>query len=92
MERKILATTMYLKDGIPVKSLTDFTPVSDLKTLAKSYNDGGIDKIFVFDLSNEDEEHEKNLHVIKELNRLIEIPTCGGGNVKRVEDIKKLLR
>lgn len=91
MERKILAATLYIKDGIPISSPQDLTPAGDLKFLAKAYNDGGIDKIFVFDLSNEDQEHEKNLHTIRELNRLIEIPTCGGGNIKRLEDVKKLL-
>ena len=91
MEQKILAATLYIKDGLPVMGPDDLTPAGDLEFLAKSYNDGGIDKIFVFDLSAEDEEHEKNLHTIRELNRLIEIPTCGGGNVKRLEDIKKLL-
>lgn len=91
MEKKILAATLYLKDGVPVKSPADPSPAGDLKYLAKIYNDGGIDKIFVFDLSHGDAEHEKNIHTIRELNRLTEIPTCGGGNVKRLEDIKKLL-
>lgn len=91
MEQKILAATLYIKDGIPIKSPQDLSPAGDLKFLAKAYNDGGIDKIFVFDLSSEDQEHEKNLLTIRELNRLIEIPTCGGGNVKRLEDVKKLL-
>lgn len=91
MEQKILAATLYLKDGVPVNGPDDFTPAGDLKFLAKAYNDGGIDKIFVFDLSSEDMEHEKNIHTIRELNRMIEIPTCGGGNIKRLEDIKKLL-
>lgn len=90
MEQKILAATLYIKDGVPVHSPEDLTPAGELKFLAKAFNDGGIDKIFVFDLSSEDTEHEKNIHTIKELNRLIEIPTCGGGNVKRLEDIKKL--
>ncbi len=91
MEQKILAATLYLKDGVPVKGPDDLTPLGDLTYLAKVYNDGGIDKIFIFDLSSEDREHEKNIHTIRELNRLIEIPTCGGGNVNRLEDIKKLL-
>ncbi len=91
MEKKILAATLYIKDGVPVKSPEDFSPAGDLKFLAKRYNDGGIDKIFVFDLSDGDAEHEKNIHTIRELNRLTEIPTCGGGNVRRLEDIKKLL-
>ncbi|KAI4447143.1 Histidine biosynthesis bifunctional protein HisIE [Eubacterium plexicaudatum ASF492] len=91
MELKILAATLYLKDGVPVKGPDDLTPAGDLNFLAKVYNDSGIDKIFVFDLSNEDKEHEKNIHTIRELNRLTEIPTCGGGNIRRLEDIKKLL-
>ena len=91
MEQKILAATLYLKDGIPVKSPQDLSVAGDLQFLAKTYNDGGIDKIFVFDLSSNDMEHEKNLLTIRELNRLIEIPTCGGGNINRLEDIKKLL-
>ena len=89
MERKILAATLYLKNGIPVKSPDDLTPAGDLKFLAKTYNDGGIDKIFVFDLSEDDTEHEKNIHMIRELNRLVEIPTCGGGKLV-VSDVRFL--
>ena len=91
MEKKILAATLYLKDGVPVKCAEYLTPAGYLKLLEKIYNDGGIDKIFVFDLSDGDAEHEKNIHTIRELNRLTEIPTCGGGNIRRLEDIKKLL-
>ena len=54
------------------------------------YNDCGIDKIFIFDLSEDDEEHEKNLQTIKELNRNLEIKVCAGGNINRFEDIKKI--
>jgi len=89
-KQKILAATMFLKNGEAVRGLHDMTPAGDWKSLAKAYNDGGIDKIFVFDLSDDEREHEKNLHTIRELNRFIEIPTCGGGNVKYIEDIKKL--
>lgn len=90
MEQKILAATLYIKNGVPINSPDDPTPAGELKFLAKAYNDGGIDKIFVFDLSGDDEEHEKNIHTIRELNRLVEIPTCGGGSIRRLEDIKKL--
>ena len=55
------------------------------------YNDSGIDKILIYDLSTEDEEHELNIHTIKELNRLLEIPLCAGGNINRLEDVKKLI-
>ena len=57
----------------------------------KRYNDSGIDKLLIFDLSEDEQEHEKNILAIKELNRLVEVPVCAGGNISRTEDIKKLL-
>lgn len=91
MDKKILVATLYLKDGRPVKSWEDMTPRGELRTFAKIYNDSGIDKIFVFDLSDDDDEHEKNIVAIRELNRMIDIPTCGGGNIRRLKDIKNLI-
>ena len=91
MDKKILVATLYIKDGKPVQNNRDLTPIGELSTYAKLYNDSGIDKIFVFDLSDDDEEHERNLQAIRELNRMIDIPTCGGGNIRRMEDVKKLL-
>ncbi len=86
-----MVATLYLKDGRPVKSRQDFTPVGELRACAKMYDDSGIDKIIVLDLSDEFDEHEKNLAAIRELNRMIDIPTCGGGNIRRLEDIKMLI-
>lgn len=91
MNHKNIVATIYLKDGKAVKSPDSMEPVLDLATLSKLYNDSGIDKILIFDLSTDDEEHEKNIHAIKEINRNLEIPVCGGGNINRLEDIKKLL-
>ncbi len=91
MDHKNIVATIYLKDGEAVKGLHNFEPAGDLFTLASLYNDSGIDKILIFDLSTSDEEHEKNIHTIKEINRNVEIPVCGGGNINRLEDIKKLL-
>ena len=91
MNHKNIVATIYLKDGKAVKSPYSMETVLDLATLSKLYNDSGIDKILILDLSTDDEEHEKNIHTIKEINRNIEIPVCGGGNINRLEDIKKLL-
>ncbi len=91
MDKKILVATIYLKDGLPVKDNHDLTPLGTLENYAKTYNDSGIDKIFVFDLSDDDDEHAKNIEAIRELNRMIDIPTCGGGNLSRLEDVKKLI-
>lgn len=90
MDKKILVATLYLKNGNPVRGIHDMEPIGDLRSYAKLYNDSGVDKIFVFDLSDEDEERMKNLAAIRELNRMIDIPTCGGGNLHRLADIKKI--
>ena len=90
-EYKNLVATLYLKNGKAVKSIDNLEELEDTKNLIKLYNDSGIDKILIYDLSMEDEEHELNIHTIKELNRLLEIPLCAGGNINRLEDVKKLI-
>lgn len=90
-EYKNLVATLHLKNGKAVKSIDNLEELEDTKNLIKLYNDSGIDKILIYDLSTEDEEHELNIHTIKELNRLLEIPLCAGGNINRLEDVKKLI-
>lgn len=90
-EYKNLVATLYLKNGKAVKSIDNLEELEDTKNLIKLYNDSGIDKILIYDLSTEDEEHELNIHTIKEVNRLLEIPLCAGGNINRLEDVKKLI-
>ena len=54
------------------------------------YNDSGIDKIIIFDMSTDDDEHERNVHTIENINRNIEVKVCAGGNINRIDDVKKL--
>lgn len=91
MENKNIVATMYLKDGMAVASGQDFSDPKDPLSVARLFNDSGVDKIICFDLSTEDEEHEKNILAIREINRNIDTKTCGGGNIKRLEDVKKYL-
>ena len=91
METKNIVATIYLKDGKAVRSLEDFTEIENVYDLCQLYNDSGIDKILIFDLSTSDDEHEKNINTIKNINRNLEIKVCAGGNINRLEDIKKLL-
>ncbi|MCF0128580.1 MAG: bifunctional phosphoribosyl-AMP cyclohydrolase/phosphoribosyl-ATP diphosphatase HisIE [Pseudobutyrivibrio sp.] len=91
MEHKNMVATIYLKDGFAVKSPTDLDIRYDVIQLASLYDDSGIDKIICYDLSDTDDEHEKNILAIREINRNIEVKTAGGGNIKRLEDVKKLL-
>ncbi len=91
MEKKTIVSTLYLKDGAAVKGFSDFTSAGSLHAKVRLYNDSGIDKIIIYDLSEDDREHEKNIQTIKKLAQNIEIPICAGGNINRLEDIKKIL-
>ncbi len=91
MEHKNIVATIYLKDGKAVQGREDTGEGRDILKLAKMYNDTGIDKLFCVDLSNDDEEHEKNILAIREINRSVDVKICGGGNIKRLEDVKKFL-
>ena len=91
MEHKNMVATIYIKDGMAVKSPTELDEKKDVLELASVYDDSGIDKIICYDLSTDDEEHEKNILAIREINRNIQVKTAGGGNIKRLEDVKKLL-
>lgn len=83
---------IYLKDEAAVKGYDDFSLVdADPLKLALSYYENGADELIIYDLSNNDEEHEKALDAIKEICSLCQMPVIGAGNVKRMEDIKKLL-
>ncbi len=88
---KNIVATLYLKNGQAVKSATDFTVIGDVYSLCQLYNDSGIDKIIIFDLSTDDDEHEKNIHTIENINRNIDLKVCAGGNINRIEDVKKLM-
>lgn len=91
MEHKNIVATIYLKDGKAVKARDNYEAYEDVIKLAKLYNDSGIDKIMIFDLSTTDEEHERNIQVIRNINRNVEIKVCAGGNINRMEDIKKFI-
>lgn len=88
MEFKNIVARIYIKNGQAVKSRSDHTPAGDVFEAAKIYNDCGVDKILLFDLSDDEEEHRLNLQTVKKLNRDLEIKTCLAGNIKRFEDIK----
>ncbi|WP_196805046.1 bifunctional phosphoribosyl-AMP cyclohydrolase/phosphoribosyl-ATP diphosphatase HisIE [Butyrivibrio sp. VCB2006] len=94
MFKKRFLASIYLKDEKAVKSLTDSTVIcDDPASLASEYSNGGIDEIIVFDLSanGNDKAHEKALDIIKDICKASDVPVVGAGNVKRMEDIKKLL-
>ena len=92
MLNKKFIPCIYLYHGKCVKSLLDLTIVdTNPIKVANYYNEQNADEIIVFDMSETDEEHEEALDIIKEICALSEVDVVGAGNIKRMEDVKKLL-
>ncbi|WP_251207157.1 bifunctional phosphoribosyl-AMP cyclohydrolase/phosphoribosyl-ATP diphosphatase HisIE [Acetatifactor aquisgranensis] len=83
---------IYLYNGHAVRRLTDTSVVeTDPLRLVHLYNENSADGLVVFDMSQEDQEHEDALDIIKEICAAAEMEVTGAGNIKRLEDVKKLL-
>ena len=83
---------IYLYHEHAVRNLTDTTIVdTDPVRLADYYCEHNTDELIVFDMSEGDAEHDAALDIIKEICTRAEVDVIGAGNVKRMEDIKKLL-
>ncbi len=92
MTIKKFVPCIYLYQEHAVKGLNNTTIVdTDPVRLARHYSEHNADELIVFDMSHEDEEHEKSLDILKEICSCVEMDVIGAGNVKRMEDIKKLL-
>ena len=92
MSYKRLTPCIFISGGKAVTWFDDATVLSaDVVGLAKQYSDRGADELIVFDLSDSDEDHDEAIDLIKKINRVISIPMIAGGNIRRTEDVKKIL-
>lgn len=92
MITKKFVPCIYLYQEHAVKSLSDTTIVeTDPVRLAKYYSENNADELIIFDMSDGDAEHEASLDIMKEICAVVEMDVIGAGNVKRMEDIKKIL-
>ncbi|MGN0264687.1 MAG: bifunctional phosphoribosyl-AMP cyclohydrolase/phosphoribosyl-ATP diphosphatase HisIE [Oliverpabstia sp.] len=93
MNNKVLIPCIYLKQGKAVEGFgkTKIFEDGDAVSLAETYGNNGADELLVFDLSSNDTEHEEAIGCIKKIVQKAEIPVIGAGNVKRMEDVKKLI-
>ncbi len=93
-QAKSFIGSIFLKDKKAVAGFNDDRIVSeDPVLLASEISDANADELMVFDLSvaGDDRAHEEALDVIKDICKASDVPVTGAGNVKRMEDIKKLL-
>ncbi|MCR5209183.1 MAG: bifunctional phosphoribosyl-AMP cyclohydrolase/phosphoribosyl-ATP diphosphatase HisIE [Lachnospiraceae bacterium] len=92
MAEKKFCASIYLYQGKAVKNRRDRAVISEEpEKLAVHYCDNYADEIIIFDLSETDAEHEESLLIMKKIASASEVPVIGCGNVKRFEDIKKIL-
>lgn len=83
---------IYLLKEKAVAGFHDEMVVSeDPAQLARFYGENNADELIVFDLSEDDASHDAALDLIKLICREAQIPVIGAGNIKRMEDVKKLL-
>lgn len=92
MSYKRLIPCIFIDGGKAVRWFYDREVIAeDVISLAKTYSDRGADELIVFDLSESDDAHEEAIELMKRINRVIRIPMVAGGNIKRQEDVKKIL-
>ena len=92
MSYKKIIPCIFIAGAKAVKWFTDQEVLSeDVVGLAKHYSDAGADELLVFDLSDSDDEHEEAIDFMRRINRVIRIPMVAGGNIRRQEDVKKIL-
>ena len=93
MDYKTMIPCLYMKKGQAVSGFgqNEIFEEGDLVRLAKEYGNTGADELLVFDFSSNDTEHEEAIGWIKKIVQAAEIPVIGAGNVKRMEDVKKLI-
>jgi phosphoribosyl-ATP pyrophosphohydrolase/phosphoribosyl-AMP cyclohydrolase len=83
---------IYLFNGHAVRGLDDTAIVdTDPVRLAGYYSENNADELIVFDMSEDDAQHEAALDIMKEIVAACEMDVIGAGNVKRMEDVKKIL-
>lgn len=92
MGYKRLIPCIFIVKGKAVKWFNDNSVVAeDVVALAKYYSDYGADELLLFDLSDSDEDHEEAITLMRKINQVIRIPMVAGGNIRRQEDVKKIL-
>lgn len=94
MSCKRIYAQIYVKDGSAFKSFEANEKISDsgdIIEVAETFENRGADGIIIYDLSDDDVSHERTILAIRGITAKLDIPVIAGGNVKRLEDIKKYL-
>ena len=92
MKRRKLIPCIFIAKGKAVKWFDDNSVLSDdVVALAEKYCESGADELIVLDLSKADDDHEEAIDILKKITRAVRVPVTAGGNIRRLEDVKKIL-
>ena len=92
MSKKGIYPCIWLLNGKAVKGFDNNETVSeDPAGLVKDYAAAGADGVIIFDRSSSDAEHEASIDLIRRICEEGTIPVIGAGNIRRMEDVKKLI-
>lgn len=92
MNYKRIIPCIFIKKGKAVTWFDDDTILTDdVVKLAQYYSDNGADELIIFDLSLSSIDHDESISIMKKISRVIQIPMIAGGNIARLEDVKKIL-
>ena len=90
--RKGIYPCIWLLNGKAVKGFDNNDVVSeDPAELVRSYAASGADGVILFDRSKTDAEHDAAIDLIRKICEESGIPVIGAGNIRRMEDVKKLI-
>lgn len=92
MNIKKFIASLYLYHEHAIIDLKDQTIVdTDPVRLATTYCQGQVDGLMIFDMSETDKEQEVALDIMKEICQKVGVDVYGLTNVRRMEDVKKVL-
>ena len=84
---------LFLNHGKACKGFTDDAVINeDPVSAALSYAGSGYaDGLIIFDQSRGDREHDEAIEWIRRICEAVRVPVIAAGNIRRLEDVKKLL-
>ena len=88
---RIIPSIYFYNGNVVDKETKEIVGDGDAVELATFYNNRGADELLVFDLSSSDSEHDANIGTMIKIQDAVDIQMIVGGNVKRLEDVKKYI-
>lgn len=92
MTRKKLMAEIYLENGEPVCGIGNACDMEDAASVARFFNNCGVDALLVSDLTHTDEDKSRDMHALREICSASEIPVYGEGKIENEESAVNLLR